>query len=114
MALFTLLAVLVGADQDYAHTEADVTLGIWGGWTLLGGLAALAVLSLLCGVRGLAWSRSQPKGLAIAGTVVALVAVAAATVLLLAGLRSDEWVRQVHLRRFGPDGKQFPQQMHNP
>ncbi len=97
-----LFAALYGAYEDVFAESRDFDLGIWGGWVVGGGVVALALFSLVCGIAGLASARarSQPAGLSVAGTVVGLIAVAAAVVLLLAGIRATEWTRWLQEQRF--------------
>jgi hypothetical protein len=102
IAIGIIFAALYGAYEDVFAESRDFDLGIRGGWALVGAVAALALFSLICGIAGLASARarSQPVGLSVAGTAVALVAVAAAVVLLFTGVRATEWTRWLQEQRF--------------
>jgi hypothetical protein len=97
-----LFASMVGAYNNAFLKSEDLDLGISGGWAVVGGVAALAVLALACGVIGLvaAGRRGQPLGLSLAGTIIAVVAVVAGVVLLLAGQRTGEWLRWLQKERY--------------
>jgi hypothetical protein len=104
MMVLAIFAAMTGAYHDAFLESRDIDLAIWATWAMVGGMAALAVFALLCGLMGLgaAVRRGQPAGLSLAGTVVALAAVAVCIPLILATLRGAEWARELQKERFGP------------
>ena len=102
LLVLLMFAAMLGAYTDPFVESRDIDLGLWGSWLLVGGVTALALFSLVCGVLGLAaaMSRKQPLGLSLAGTVVALAALSAAVVVILAEVRAAEWTRWFQMERF--------------
>jgi hypothetical protein len=102
MIVGLLFACMVGAYNNAFLKSDDIDLGITGGWSVVWGVAALAVVALVCGLTGLISSsvRGQPRGLSVAGTLVAVVAVASAVVLVLASQRTAEWLRWLQKERY--------------
>jgi hypothetical protein len=110
LMIFLLFAAMTGAYEDPFVTSSDIDLGVTAVYLLAGSVLGLAVFALVCGVIGLlsGWFRRQAAGLAVAGTVTSLVAVAVAIILLLVALRCVEWVRALQKARFGPAGIRRP------
>ena len=110
-----LFAGMMGAYEDPFVESRDIDLAITGMYVLVGGLLALAVFALACGIVGLVTARyrRQSVGLSVAGVVISVVAVAVAVVLLLGHLRAAEWARSLQKTRFGPGGikRPTPEQM---
>jgi len=110
LLLMALYASLIGMDWDDAHQSRDVDLGVTMVYVLFFGLLAVAGFAVLCALVGLltALFRRQSFGLSLAGLVTAALAVAAAGLLTVAGLRSVEWARDYQKTHYGPDGKKIP------
>jgi hypothetical protein len=102
MVLGTILGGMAGAYHDQYLVSGDLDLAVYGGWTVVMGVVGLALFALLCGIIGLivGKSRRQPMGLPLAGTVLSLIAVAAAAVLFLSAQRCSDWVRWYQKERF--------------
>jgi hypothetical protein len=115
LGVFLIFAAMMGAYEDPFVESRDIDLGVAAMYVVVGGLVAIAVFALACGVVGLVAScrRGQSVGLSLAGVVSSVVAVAVAVVLLLVHLRSVEWVRTLQKTRFGPGGikRPTPEQM---
>jgi hypothetical protein len=110
LLLMALYASLMGMYWDDQHQSRDVDLGVTTLYVLFFGLLGVAGFAVLCALVGLlsALFRRQSFGLSLAGLVTAALAVAAAGLLGIAGLRSVEWARAYQKDNYGPDGKKIP------
>jgi len=87
MAIALLLGTLIGAWNIDQVERRHIEFGVIGGRVIVYGFFVLAILSLLCGIMGIAKAvrRRQPFGLSIAGTLLAVVAIACASVMIGVG-----------------------------
>jgi hypothetical protein len=87
--------------------SSDLDLGITATEASTGGLLGLAIFALICGIVGImsAFFRRQPFGLALGGTVVAIVAVIVAIILVVIASKCIDWTRDFQKQRFSPNWK---------
>lgn len=92
-----LLATLIGAWEINAVEWRHVEFGVYGGFAVIGGLLAMGLFALYCGVRGLALAsrHHQTRGLPLAGTLAGAVAAVAGVVLLVIGIFVYEDTRRL-------------------
>jgi hypothetical protein len=98
---------MAGAYTNDFLQSSDLDLGITTTQVSTGGLLALAIFALVCGIVGImsAFFRRQPLGLALGGTVVAIVAVIVAVILVLIAQKCIDWTRDFQKQRFSPEWK---------
>lgn len=91
--VMSLFGAMVGAHSNGYLQSRDIDLGVLAAYVAVGGLIALSLFALLCGFIGLvtAFGRQQGKGLAVGGTVVALVAFVLAALLGVITQRCIDW-----------------------
>ena len=112
LVMFLMAGAMIGVAEDPYVEGRDIELGVLAVRILAGGVLALAVFGLACGVIGLMSGliRRQPLGLSVAGVVASLAAVAFAVVafavvLFVVSLRCVEWTLTYKITHFGPDGQ---------
>ncbi|HLW63874.1 MAG TPA: hypothetical protein VKS79_01060 [Gemmataceae bacterium] len=102
-------AMAGAANNDYLQSS-DLDLGVTATEASTGGLLGLAIFALVCGIVGVisTFLRRQPLGLAMGGTVVAIVAVIVAIILVIIASKCIDWTRDFQKQRFSPNWKKGP------
>lgn len=104
-----MFAAMAGAANNAYLKTSHIDLGIVATYVSVFGLAALAFFALLCGsfgiLRGL--GGRQPMGLALSGTVVAIVAVVVSIVLCVIAWECIDWAQTYKKERFESNRPRF-------
>ena len=103
--VMSFFGAMAGAYNNEFLQSSDLDLGVTTTQVSTGGLLALAIFALICGIVGImsAFFRRQPFGLALGGTVVAIVAVIVAIILVLIAQKCIDWTRDFQKHRFGQE-----------
>jgi hypothetical protein len=105
--VMSFFGAMAGAYTNDFLQSSDLDLGVITTEVATGGLLALAIFALICGIIGIlsAFFRRQPLGLAAGGTVVAIVAVVVTVILVLIADKCIDWTREYQKHRFSPEWK---------